>query len=124
MRKIEVLAAHEHKRFVEERRNARAAENASRYAESFRELPDDIADLDRDAVRAIPTILSPGRSAGDPHIHRRSPLDICSQTLGPTAARELCCGRCNGKLRQVVLAACIVLRSGVGDAQDLSEPFE
>ena len=55
---IDKLAAHEHGRFMEERRDAPPEENAARYAESFGELSESDKELDRDAVKAIPAILA------------------------------------------------------------------
>ena len=55
---IDLLAAEEHRRFMVERRDAPAPENAARYAEEFDKLPDDIKERDRTTVTSIPTIIA------------------------------------------------------------------
>jgi hypothetical protein len=55
---IERLAAHEHGRFMEERRDASPEESSARYAELYSELSEENKELDRNSVRSIPAILA------------------------------------------------------------------
>jgi voltage-gated potassium channel Kch len=55
---LELLAVHEHARFMAERKDAPPEESAARYAESYSELSEENKELDRDAVRSIPAILA------------------------------------------------------------------
>ena len=55
---IDELAAHEHARWMQERKDAPPEENAARYAPLFKDLSEADKELDRDAVRAIPAILA------------------------------------------------------------------